>query len=1179
MRKIKIRIIWLSLCLAINTQATAEVYHSVVAVDGSGDYTSVQAAIDAMPENNLNQYLIYIKAGTYKEHVFIPLNKGHLSLIGEGSDRVIITDNKKSGGPDAIPVDKGATVVVHANDVVFQGISIVNSHGVEANNGPQALALYAKGDRIAIDHCHIMSYQDTYRTSEADNGRNYVSHSLILGAVDFIYGSGNAWLEQCTIKINRKSGGWIVAPKHKPETRWGYVFNHCTLTADGNPKETSIWLGRPWHHQPQTVFLNTRSEITLPAEGWYPTMAGLPSVFAEYNTMDADGKPLDLSKRIKRYYYIDAKKDTVWCTAKNVLTKEEASHYTVEAVMGGDDHWNPEQIFKASTSPIGYVTVDGMNIPVNQYGCFEREHQALELWYRQPATSFNSALPLGNGRIGAMVYGNPINDQFLLNEETISKGSPYANYNPETLVNLQTIRDMIFDGKNAEAQKLADSVIVAPKAFAKGAAYQPAGVLHVDFKNHQNYTDYRRSLDISRAVSTVSYCVGNVSYRQEAFTSLTDHLLIVRYTASEKGKLNFTASLSYPEYPVQIQARGNQLIMEGTTMESAPAVPGKVKFMVNAQINNKGGKIKQNGNQLVVSNSDEVIIYVAMATNFQNYQDLSADPAERIAAYMKNATRPYEELMATHVKAYQNQFERVKLNLGIDKYTDRPTDERVKRFSESDDPWFAALYFQFGRYLLISCSQSGTQPANLQGIWNEKVNPAWLCRYTVNINTEMNYWPAEPCHLSELHDPLIQMVAELSQAGRETARKMYGCRGWVCHHNTDLWRMTGAVDYAYSGDWPMAGAWLCQHLWQRYLYHGDKDFLSRVYPYMKGAAEFFVDFLVKDPRTGYQVVCPSVSPENCPQGRWGQHLYAGITMDNELIFDLFSHVSEASRLLNTDQAFADTLLTLRSQLTPLRIGQHGQLQEWAEDWDNPNDHHRHVSHLWALYPGNEISPLRTPEAFEAVKASLVHRGDPSTGWSMGWKVCLWARCLDGNHAYQLVKNQLTLVPDSIAKGGEGGTYANLFDAHPPFQIDGNFGCTAGICEMLVQSHDGCVSLLPALPDAWNNGEVSGLCCIGGFIVEDMKWEQGQVSYARIRSTLGGNLRLRSANELLSGTHWLTSATGENTNPLFVTSTMTVTRRQGDGYVTADTHPSGTTSKYVWDISTSAGDIIEVYAKK
>ena len=353
--------------------AQTSVYHTVVAADGSGDYTSVQAAIDAVPEGNLCQHLIYIKAGTYKEHVFIPLGKSRLSLIGEGADRVVITDDKKSGGPDALPVDKGATVVIHANDIVLQGISFVNSYGVEAEDGPQALALYAKGDRIAIDHCHILSYQDTYRTSETDNGRNYVSHSTIMGGVDFIYGNGNAWLEQCTIKINRRSGGWIVAPKHRPETRWGYVFNSCTLTADGNPAETSILLGRPWHHQPQTVFLNTHSEITIPAEGWCPHMNGLPSVFAEYNTMDADGKPLDLSHRINRYYRFDEAKDTIWCTAKNVLTAEEAARYTVDAMMGGNDQWNPVLIFKPAEKPYGYVIIDDKRMAVNQYGCFERE--------------------------------------------------------------------------------------------------------------------------------------------------------------------------------------------------------------------------------------------------------------------------------------------------------------------------------------------------------------------------------------------------------------------------------------------------------------------------------------------------------------------------------------------------------------------------------------------------------------------------------------------------------------------------------------------------------------------------------------------------------------------------------------------------------------------------------------
>ena len=802
------------------------------------------------------------------------------------------------------------------------------------------------------------------------------------------------------------------------------------------------------------------------------------------------------------------------------------------------------------------------------------DNNELCLWYHRPADNWNSAMPLGNGRIATMVFGHPVCEQFQLNEETISQGAPYTNFNPEALDNLQHLRDLVFSERNAEAQQLADSVIVAPRAFGKGAAYQPAGCLHVDFADHEGYADYRRSLDIERAVSTVSYRVGNVYFKEEAFTSFTDQLLIVRYTASEKGKLNFTTSLSYPVHPVETRAEGKELTMTGTTVNSASGVPGMVRFMVNVHVRNKGGQIVERGDKLEVSNADEVILYVAMATNFCNYQDISSNPEKRILAYTKNIDRPYSEAKSDHIKTYQKQFGRVKLNLGDNRYPNLPTDERIRMFSQSDDAWFAALYFQFGRYLLISCSQPGTQPANLQGIWNASVKPSWHCRYTVNINTEMNYWPVEVCNLSELHEPLIQMVADLSKTGRMTASKMYGCRGWVCHHNTDIWRMSGAVDHAYSGDWPMSGAWLCQHLWQRYLYRGDLNYLSRVYPYMKGAAEFFVDFLVKDPRTGYMVVCPSVSPENSPQVRKRQNLYAGVTMDNELLFDLFTHVATASRLLNCDKDFADTLYTLRSQLTPLRIGQYGQLQEWAEDWNSPTDHHRHVSHLWALYPGMEISPYRTPSAFEAVKTSLMHRGDPSTGWSMGWKVCLWARCLDGNHAYRLVKNQLTLVPDTVVSGGHGGTYPNLFDAHPPFQIDGNFGCTAGIAEMLVQSHDGFVNLLPALPDEWASGSVSGICCVGGFVIDDLRWEHGVVTYLRIRSTLGGNLRMSCSNQLTSKTHHLMKATGDNPNSFFATFTMPVTRVDGDSYTPADQMTTSLPSKFVWDVDTKKDEVVE-----
>lgn len=804
--------------------------------------------------------------------------------------------------------------------------------------------------------------------------------------------------------------------------------------------------------------------------------------------------------------------------------------------------------------------------------------EPLLLWYERPATHWNSALPLGNGRIGAMAYGSPVDEEFQLNEETISKGSPYRNDNPLALSRLNDIRNLIFAERNDSAQKLAEQAIVAPKDFGKGAAYQPAGSLRILFAGQGGYTRYRRSLDIGNALSTVTYRVGDTDFRQEAFTSFTDQLLIIRYTASKKGKLSFTARLTHPDPAVVARTLSpNTIQLEGVTGQAAENVPGKVKFIVNAQIVNKGGRIIRSGKVLKVDKADEVIIYVAMATNFVNYHDISASPSERIAKYMAHAGRPYEEARADHIAFYRSQFSRVSLFLGEDRYGHLPTDERIRRFSGSNDNYLAALYFQFGRYLLICCSQPDGQPANLQGIWSRKMNPVWLCRYTVNINTEMNYWPAEVCNLSEMHEPLIRMVAELSQTGAITARTMYGCRGWVAHHNTDLWRMTGAVDYAWSGDWPMSGAWLCQHLWNRYLYHGDIDYLRSVYPYMRGAAEFFVDYLITDPRNGYQVVCPSVSPENSPRTRSRQNLFAGITMDNQLVYSLFAHTAEAARQLGVDALFADTLHQLRNQLMPLRIGQFGQLQEWAEDWDHPQDHHRHVSHLWAFYPGTAISPVRTPQAFEAVKTSLRHRGDPSTGWSMGWKVCLWARCLDGNHAYQLIKNQLNLVPDTIEKGQGGGTYANMFDAHPPFQIDGNFGCTAGIAEMLVQSHDGAVSLLPALPDMWSEGEVCGLRTVGGFVIEQMKWSNHRLTSVRFRSMIGGNLRIVSSVPLSMNGQKLAVASGRNPNPLFVTFTMPVTRLVDGKYVEVDQQSAeaAVKGKYVYDIPTSPNQEISL----
>ncbi|PNQ02466.1 glycoside hydrolase N-terminal domain-containing protein [Sphingobium sp. SA916] len=719
----------------------------------------------------------------------------------------------------------------------------------------------------------------------------------------------------------------------------------------------------------------------------------------------------------------------------------------------------------------------------------------LTLWYRQPAATWTEALPIGNGRLGAMVFGGVARERLQLNEGTLWAGQPYDPVNPEAKANLPQVRELIFAGRIAEAEALANKTLMA-KPLAQ-MPYQTLGDLILDFPDVGQAAAYHRELDLDSAMATTRFTAGAAAHVRQVVASPADNLIAVRLSST--GRLDVDISLRSSQSGVQVAADGATGLLLTGRNGASKGMEGKLRFAARLTARVEGGSAAHGADgRLSIRGAKSVTLFLAMATSFRRFDDVGGDPVAGTAATLGRAQdRSFATIAADAAAAHRRLFRRVSLDLGTSPAAQLPTDRRIAASQASDDPALAALYFHYARYLLICSSRPGGQPANLQGLWNDSLNPPWGSKYTININTEMNYWPAEPVALGECVETLVEMVRELAVTGARTARTMYGARGWVAHHNTDLWRATAPIDGAQFGLWPTGGAWLCIHLWDHYDYGRDRAYLASIYPLLTGAARFFLDTLQRDPATGFLVTNPSMSPEN-PHGHGGT-VCAGPTMDMAILRDLFSRTMEAAKILGQDAALVSEMQAAHDGLAPYRIGRQGQLQEWQQDWDAdaPEQNHRHVSHLYGLHPSRQITPDGTPALAAAARRTLEIRGDRATGWATAWRINLWARLREGDHAHEILRFLL----------GPERTYPNMFDAHPPFQIDGNFGGAAGIVEMLMDSHGDVIDLLPALPAAWPAGGVTGLRARGRCGI-DLHWRDGRLDRAIMRPELSGHRTIR-----------------------------------------------------------------------